>query len=520
MGGFAVQWRAWLSISLPILACVALVGCAVVDQYSGRAIVYNLEAEQAQDQALLLNIVRAYLHRPMQFTTVSSITGVASVSGGAQYTLPTNVPFRPAINGATGIAAFPTLPTWQATGSVSGGPVFTVPVLDTQEFYDGILKAIPGQIWDLYIQANYPPDLLFNLFVMKAVMHRADCLKYDHTAKCELVVENYVGRDVQIHMFQALGDYLLWLGMTTARPEPDTVPLVQPYTTNVNLRYVGALTADKKNIQLAAPAGGSATSEPAQAKPYKLCFAPRAHQDLVYPNSLCDYSGRRQKPNAQKQRRSPNAKSSEEAATGEIDNEIKSSGSASVGLYLTSEFINRLEHIAHDDGLRNEEVLNASGKTALEDDLDRFGSSRGRRPFGVTLTIYMRHTEGMIYYLGELVRRSLTRDYGEKPREIFTRQPDAYVNYKDYSQFWKHPCEMASKDCAYIFRLKEELAPTPGEFVSVAYAGRWYSVSSAFDPDLPDRSSLSLDFLKQLIAVNSSAKSLPQSSVITTVGGQ
>jgi hypothetical protein len=30
---------------------------------------------------------------------------------------------------------------------------------------------------------------------------------------------------------------------------------------------------------------------------------------------------------------------------------------------------------------------------------------------------------------------------------------------------------------------------------------------------------MTLEFLKQLIAINSSAKSLPQSSVITTVGG-
>ena len=92
------------AVSLAI--AVVLGGCAIVDQYSGRAIVYNLQAEQAQDQALLLNIVRAYLRRPMQFTTVSSITGTANASGGAQYTLPTNVPFRPTTNGAS-IAAFP-----------------------------------------------------------------------------------------------------------------------------------------------------------------------------------------------------------------------------------------------------------------------------------------------------------------------------------------------------------------------------------------------------------------------------
>ena len=51
-----------------VAVCVGLPACAVVDEYSGRAVVYNLQAEQAQEQALLLNVVRASVRRPMQFT--------------------------------------------------------------------------------------------------------------------------------------------------------------------------------------------------------------------------------------------------------------------------------------------------------------------------------------------------------------------------------------------------------------------------------------------------------------------
>src|SRR5579863_3961427 len=103
---------------------MALAGCAVVDQYSGRAISYNLEAEQALDQGLLLNIVRASLRRPMQFTSVQTVTGTASASAAATFT----VPFIP----GTGASGF--------NPSISGGPQFTVPVLDTQEFYNGVMK--------------------------------------------------------------------------------------------------------------------------------------------------------------------------------------------------------------------------------------------------------------------------------------------------------------------------------------------------------------------------------------------
>jgi hypothetical protein len=498
-----VSWQRIARI-IVLAGASGLMGCAVVDQYSGRAIVYNLEAEQAQEEGLLLNIVRAYLHRPMQFTTVSSITGVANVSGGAQYSLPTNVPFRPPVQGATGVAQFPPLPTWQLTGSMSGGPAFTIPVLDTQEFYQGILKAIPGQIWDLYLQANYPPDLLFNLFVMKVVMHKTvtDCPKYDHTSRCELVFENYVGNDSQIDSFQALGDYLMWLGLTTERPKPSTVEL-GPTTTNINVRYVGNASPSNPNIaEVLGPPGGSAPGDSqAPPKPYRLCFAPRNNQNLVNRSALCGY----EKEDKKKELATSETNTSKEFAASEIN----SSGSASVVLTVNPEFIDRLRRIAHND---------AADAPNAEADLDRFSSSAGRDMFTVAMTVYMRHTEGMIYYLGELARRALTRDYGEYQRDIFTKQGNLPINR--YSDYEKYTCTAPSKYCAYIFHLRQGFVPTSGEFVSAAYNGHWYSISSAYDPNRPDRSSLSLDFLKQLIAINSSAKSLPQSSVLSVVGGQ
>lgn len=98
--------------------------CAIVDQYSYRAIGYNLEAEQAQLQALLLNIIRGSQRRPMQFTSVQSITGFASSSSTAGLSFPLG-PHQSQLSLTTG-----TLNT-----TISAGPSFIVPVLDTQEFY-------------------------------------------------------------------------------------------------------------------------------------------------------------------------------------------------------------------------------------------------------------------------------------------------------------------------------------------------------------------------------------------------
>jgi hypothetical protein len=500
----------WVSSRLltPI-CCAALLGCTVVDQYSGRAIVYNLEAEQAQDQEILLNIVRAYLRRPMQFTTVSTITGIASVSGGAQYTLPTNVPFRPAVQGATGIAAFPPLPTWQLSGAMSGGPAFTVPVLDTQEFYQGILKAIPGQIWDLYIQAGYPPDLLFNLFIEKVVMHVADlnctksgvasdckCPNNNHTVACEFVFQNYVLTDIQIDLFQALADYLLALGLTTERPDPQTVPLDR-YTTNINLRYVGALSADKKSVQVTAPPGGSASPEPAQPRPYKLCFAPRDPNDAALVFSKCG-----KKPVSNDRISKQQAASEDQMPS--IDNEIGASGAASVNLIASREFIKRLVGISVDDANDRPDIKELK---KLPEELAHFDGKR------VTITIYMRHTQGMIYYLGEVVRRANDSEFFYGKRAIFAKEGPPYRRQSQTR------CTEPMDGCGYIFRLHEDIAPFPGSFATVNYSGQWYSVGGKVEGET-DLSSLTFEFIKQQIALNSSAKSLPQSSVVTTVGGQ
>src|SRR5712691_5008436 len=77
-------------------ASLALAGCAIVDKYSERAVEYNLQAEKTQQQNLLLNIIRASLRRPMQFTGLQSITGTASASGSVTggYTNLHQTPFQ------------------------------------------------------------------------------------------------------------------------------------------------------------------------------------------------------------------------------------------------------------------------------------------------------------------------------------------------------------------------------------------------------------------------------------------
>lgn len=482
-----------MRIRVTVGACISatvivagLMGCAIVDQYSSRAIVYNLEAEKAQEQAMLLNVVRAYLGRPMQFTTVSTITGTASASGSASYQFPLNVPFGP-----TSVGFPPVVPNAAFGGSLSGGPAFTVPVLDTQEFYRGILKAIPGQIWDLYIQANYPRDLLFNLFVEKVVMQRAtpSCPSGSHIPSCEFVFSNNVGRDIQIDLFQALGDYLLALGLTTQlTDDAATVPFENPQ--NINVRFVGdpAKENPKEAEVLGAP-GGSGTEGLAAASSYHLCFTPLTVRDTILASpSLCGKKAKKQAANKPDRGGGPHGGNppAGNAPTGQI----KSSGSATIALRASDEFIDRLIRIAGEDDYEK-----------LSDSLRHFRSEP------VHITIYMRHTEGMIYYLGELVRRQYAP---ANPREIFVKYDPPYTMHDTATK-----CPDVHVECAHIFHLYQGAVPEPGDVISAFYDGRWFSLPPG---SASDWSSLTFDFLKQQIALNSSAKSLPQSSVLTTIG--
>jgi hypothetical protein len=505
-------------------AAVGLLGCAVVDQYSGRAVVYNIEAEHAQEQALLLNIVRAYLRRPMQFTTVSSITGSASASGSVQYTTPVHVPFRPITNG-TSIAGFPTLPSWTLNGSMSGGPTFTVPVLDTQEFYQGLLTPVPAQIWDLYIQNSYPRDLLFNLLVQKMVIRRAgtaDCPPSNHERQCELVLQNYVGEDAEIELFQIFSDYLLAYGLTTEPDKKPDAPFPLKGAYNVNLKMLGPAAGSSESSGSQGSASSSSSSGGSGPKPYALCFAPRdpGMRGCVLPNSLCGVPQKSAKlrpkndPRPGGVCRSPDVQkanselvSSRNIATTNAPESIKL-----VGIIMPAFIVDRMQESLSQIIQRIEPELGRN------EDLRRLGSDLNFfKDSPVLVSVSTRSVEGIIYYLGELSRRRLNPEFEGTSRTIYFTYPARYATYpigKCIHVDPDHPLKPNGRDlCEPIFVLDANALPEPGTFVSTVYEGTLYSVPTARTYSGPV-----LDIVKQALALSSSAKSLPQSNVISVVG--
>src|ERR1700674_1165944 len=242
-----------------------LAACSVADRYSGHAVLYNLEAEQAQQQALLLNIVRSSMRRPMQFSSVTSITGNTSSTTSATFLVPFNLFSSTASTG-----------TFAA--QLQNGPNFTVPVLDTQEFYQGILNPMPGQLIDLLLHANYSPELLFNLLIEKIEMTRLTdgCGETTHWTECEFYVLNDPGSDVQIELFHTLVRYLVALGMSTE-------PLKPPDSDSSD----SSSKKDKKGDDSSDSSGDSTPL----ATPYAFCFAPKNREVRKWLNltSYCGY---------------------------------------------------------------------------------------------------------------------------------------------------------------------------------------------------------------------------------------
>ena len=451
-------------------ACVAaalfgLTSCAMVDQYSDRAVVYNLQAEQAQEQALLLNIVRASLRRPMQFTGLQSITGTASASGSVTGSAlsTSNLPLIALYNlippNSSSLLSKTNSGTIGGSATLSGGPTFSVPVLDTQEFYQGFLNPIPGQLLDLYLQYGYPRDVLFNVAIERIIIKRidAECREERHTPECELIIRNYAPEDVSLELFQGLIGYLIHLGLST---EPIEVK-------------------DKKGDKGAA----EATS---LMKPFGFCFSPRdaASYHLINIRVLCGHP----------------------AATLQLQASQVGRKSVINGVHLTREFI---------AGLYQQSVA-----SRLDSDI-RTKGFRSLNAFAgknVSVSFSTRSIEGILYYLGEVVRRSARPEGGQSEGRVKVRVGPPQNPFPVQNCPFDHGGENGEIDgyrCTDLFVIDEGMMHPAG--ISVMYQGIPYSIS----PDTKTAWTLPVfDLVKQLQAVNTSAKQLPASNLISVISNQ
>jgi hypothetical protein len=479
----------------------------VVDNFSGRAVKYNLVAEEAQQQELLLNIVRASLNRPMQFTTLSSITGTASVSGNETLSIPFGeATHRP----KTGVSP----DIFGASGTVSGGPTFTVPVLDTQEFYQGELKPLTGQEYRFFLDEGITPSVLFYLFVDTIELKVAGIGQTP-----TFTFHSYVSDDFDNDQYETVADYLLALGLTIEQLHRNQV--VGPPLTAAdlhNLRAVAELTNAGLHIMPARP-GQEASSEDNQAtgkgKPARKKVVAKASGRYQLEKNMTIYRPCLSPPPA-----------ATATATAIIDKSLlcgsedqaDTSDEETTALRRTGGFVAA-------DLATSLAKLRAAYVTAMESkgqkDLAAKISALPAIPPNAKLQVrlYLRSPEAILHFLGSIVARHLYPSF-DVPRMIRVKVGEPYLPYPAT----RCPATdnlNAPGDASAGFRCENFFVVVAGQSadspLSVEYDGKTYSVPA--DPQVEGRTMRLLDIVKQIIALHTSAKELPASNVLNIIGG-
>ncbi len=449
---------------LILLIVGVLAGCSPLDVYAFRAVQYNFEAEETQNQVILLNIARSALHRPMEFTEITNIVGGNSVSGNTSFSFP--VGFR--------------LPTGVTTGtagaSVGGSTTFTIPVLDTQDFYEGLLNDIQPSLLAYYLQSPFiSKELLLNLFVERIVVHVSDddrnCPKSSHSTTCERDFQNNPIGAEDMALFQTFVRYLLSM-QVSAEPvkAASTAQTIKANGATINISGASSGTSSDSS----AGAGGST--------PYRLCFNPRISGQGVPPTANCG-----------------NAPSHGDAS------QIKPSTTIDGVPFPRALAEVMLDNIAN---LTTGSVCPEPIKVeTLPHDSDCYQESLiAFADHKIQITLQFRSTGSIFNFLGQLVSAA---DEGRFYPLYAHSSFHAYA--KDWPPCWLRP---SAAECKPIIAVRPAGEET---LVSVTYNASIYAVPGdpkvSFSPDV-------FTILKQLIALNLSGKNLPTTAIFSVTSTQ
>ena len=141
-----------------VLAAAALAGCVARGEIQDHVERINKSVGTSRNEAILLNIVRASRNEPMYFTSLPSVTGQGNMSLSTG--LPT-ITFGPGQTVAQKQFTF--------TNSLynSATSTFDVGVLESNGFYDGLLRPINLPEANLILHQGFSRALVFSLLVDK-----------------------------------------------------------------------------------------------------------------------------------------------------------------------------------------------------------------------------------------------------------------------------------------------------------------------------------------------------------------
>jgi hypothetical protein len=149
----------------------ALGSCAFVDIVDPRYDSINRSTAKARNESILLNIVRASHNAPLNFIAFSKISGQTIVTANAglpQYNIGSF--FQTIIPGSTNLISPPNPQrAFQVSNNTLGGTTnannaFDISVLETKDFYAGLLRPVDLPEVLYFVRQGYSRELLFWLF--------------------------------------------------------------------------------------------------------------------------------------------------------------------------------------------------------------------------------------------------------------------------------------------------------------------------------------------------------------------
>ncbi len=206
-------------------------GCAALDHVDDRVLTANRTSATASSETILLNIVRASRFEPLNFTSLTGLTGHDTGSIG----LPT-ITWPPHL--------LPTYGTTNGTGQLTISNDFNVSVLDDPNSYAALLAPVNPAIIGLLIKQGYPRELLFFLLIdhIKILSdgkefkdaYFNDPLSNDDFSRFNLVLENLVVSGLTVESdnesmpsTKVVPSYLLCFDKNLPIPNRDNSRLVQ-----------------------------------------------------------------------------------------------------------------------------------------------------------------------------------------------------------------------------------------------------------------------------------------------------
>ncbi len=139
-----------------LLLCMVLPGCSFAPIINQQAMDYFRANDQAANQIILLNILRAKDGAPLHFSELSQIRG--SFTAGALAS--TTLPYGP-VNHATQLVR--KLGTFSV--NVSDSPSFDIASLDTKDFTTGVMKPISPDTFSFFLNEGIDYRMVLMLLV-------------------------------------------------------------------------------------------------------------------------------------------------------------------------------------------------------------------------------------------------------------------------------------------------------------------------------------------------------------------